>query len=127
MAPTVTGATKSHSRGTGMRGIRVREGEFEGQCTYCREYLPLTFEFWPTRNAGLRRCRACLLEYKRVKQLGYVNARRAAYNAAVRLRVACLSPDDKARRRAANRDWKARNRDRIAAYNREYRDRRRAA
>ena len=113
-------------RGNGMRGVRIREGDFEGQCAYCGEYLPLTPDFWPLREHGLRRCKACLREYKRLKQAGYVASRRELYNAGVRARMAFLSPEEKARRRAANRDWKARNRDRIAVYNREYRARKAA-
>lgn len=115
------------SRGDGMRGVRVREGEFEGQCAYCREYLPLDAEFWPLRDHGLRRCKACLREYKAIKQRGYVATKRAAYNAAVRARMAFMDPKDREVRNAKNRAWKAANRERIAEYNRAYRDRKKAA
>ncbi len=115
------------SRGDGMRGVRIREGDFEGQCAYCREYLPLSAEFWPLQEHGLRRCKACLREYKRIRQAGYLATRRAAYNAGVRARMAFQSPEEKARRAAANRAWKARNRERVAEYNRAYKARRKAA
>lgn len=111
---------------SGMRGVRVREDGFEGQCGYCLEYLPLAPEFWPMSGHGLRRCKACLREYKRLKQLGYVGSKRAVYNAGVRARMAFMAPEERARRNAANREWKARNRERIAAYNRTYRARRAA-
>ena len=124
MPPAISPTTH---RGKGMRGVRIREGTFEGQCAYCREYLPLTMEFWPNRNHGLRRCKACLCEYKALKQLGYVAARRAAYNAAVRARKAFDPPEVKAERRRQAAAWKAANRERVAEYNREYRARKRAA
>jgi hypothetical protein len=109
-------------------GVRVRDGGFEGRCDYCHEYLPLSDEFWPMKHGyGLRRCRACLREYKAAKQLGYVMSRRDLYNANVRARMAFLSPDERARRNAVTRAWKAANRERIAAYNLMYRQRRKAA
>jgi hypothetical protein len=115
------------SRGNGMRGVRIREGTFEGQCAYCLEYLPLAPEFWPIVNTGLRRCKACLREYKALRQRGYVASRRALYNAGVRARLAFMDPADRELRNARNRAWKAANRERIAAYNRAYRERTRAA
>lgn len=115
------------TRRSGMRGVRVREDGFEGQCHYCLEYLPLAPEFWPMKTQGLRRCKACLREYKRLKQAGYIGSRRDVYNAGIRARMAFLTPEERDRRKARNRDWKARNRDRVAAYNRAYRAARRAA
>ncbi len=117
-----------NGRGSGMTGVRIRDGGFEGQCAYCLDYWPLTGEFWMLIDrGGLRRCKACHAEYKRLKQLGYVAAKRDVYNASVRARMALMSPEEKARRNAANRAWKAANRERIAEYNRAYRERRSAA
>lgn len=114
-------------RGKGMSGVRVREGGFEGQCRYCLEFHPLDPEFWPMSNAGLRRCKACLREYKALKQRGYVASKREIYNAGVRARMAFMDAEERARRNEKNRAWKAANRERIAEYNRAYRDRKRAA
>ena len=111
-----------------MRGVRVREDAFEGQCDYCGEYLPLSPEFWPMTNAGLRRCKACLREYKRLKQQGYTgDPRQALWRANQRATYRSLSFEEKERRRETNRAWKAAHREHIAAYNAAYRERRRAA
>lgn len=110
-----------------MNGVRVRDGEFEGQCEYCREYVPLTMEFWYPRN-GLRRCRACLQEYKKLVQRRYKgDPRKALWRANNRIRYRCLTFEEKERRREVNRQWKADHREHIAAYNRAYRERKRAA
>lgn len=110
-----------------MTGVRVREGEFEGQCAYCREYLPLTTEFWVPRH-GVQRCKACLQEYKRLHQAGYKgDPRMALWRANNRIRYRSLTFAEKERRREINRQWKAEHREHIAEYNRAYRERRRAA
>jgi hypothetical protein len=111
-----------------MRDVRIREGEFEGKCDYCGEYLPLTFEFWPRENHGLRRCKACLREYKRLRQEKYKGSLRlAVWRANQRVHYRSLAPEERARRLEANRQWKAAHREHIAAYNRAYRERRKAA
>lgn len=113
-------STTDHPR-SGMRGVRIREGGFEGQCGYCEEFHPLSEEFWTMGPGGLRRCKACWAEYKRLKEAGYKAAKRDIFNAAVRARMAMMSPEEKEMRLQANRRWKAANRAHIAAYNREYR------
>ncbi len=110
-----------------MKGIRVRDGGFEGQCNYCLQYVPLEPEYWPMNAGGLRRCKACLAEYKRIRQRGYVASRRELYNAAVRDRRALMSDEERADLRRRQREWKARNREKVAAYNREYRQRQKDA
>ena len=112
-----------------MRDVRVRDDAFEGRCDYCGEYLPLTAEFWPMRNAGLRRCKACVREYKRLHQRGYRGSLRLAlWRANQRATYRALTFEEKERRREVNRQWKAAHRDHIAEYNRAYRARvRRAA
>ena len=106
-----------------MNGIRFRDGEFEGRCDYCHEYLPLTTEFWYPKN-GVRRCLACLREYKRLYQEGYRgDPRKALWRANNRIRYRSLTFEEKERRREANRQWKACHREHIAAYNRAYRAR----
>lgn len=110
-----------------MTGVRVRDGEFEGRCEYCHEYLPLTLEFWDHRS-GVKRCRACLREYKRLYEQGYKgDPRKALWRANNRIRYRSLSFEEKERRREVNRQWKAAHREHIAEYNRAYRERRRAA
>jgi hypothetical protein len=110
-----------------VRGVRIRDGEFEGQCDYCREYLPLTDEFWPMRNAGLRRCKACVREYKRLRQQGYKASRPGLFRANKRATYASMTPQERARRLAVNRAWKAAHQEHIKAYRRAYYERTRAA
>jgi hypothetical protein len=115
------------SRGDGMSGVRIREGTFEGQCAYCREYLPLDPEFWPMNGRGLRRCKACIREYKAMKERGYKATKRDLFNAANRVRLAFMAPEERERRNAKKQTWRAANLERVAAYERAYRARRRAA
>jgi hypothetical protein len=111
-----------------MTGVRIRDDAFEGKCEYCGEYLPLTAEFWPMHNAGVRRCKACLREYKRLKQQGYTGSvRQAVWRANQRVHYRSLPFEEKERRRELNRAWKEAHRDHIAEYNRAYRERQRAA
>ncbi len=52
-----------------MTGVRWREDTgFEGRCDYCREYWPLTLEFWQVSKVSMRSCKACIREYYRVAQ-----------------------------------------------------------
>lgn len=52
-----------------MIGVRWREDTgFEGRCDYCREYWPLTLDFWKVSKQSMRICRACLNEYHRLAQ-----------------------------------------------------------
>lgn len=44
-----------------MRGVVWREDELHGLCNACRQYWPLTPEFWMPNN-GVARCRACIYE-----------------------------------------------------------------
>ena len=110
-----------------MTGVRMRDDGFEGRCEYCGEYLPLTVEFWEARG-GLRRCKACLREYRRLFQRGYTgDPRKAVWRANQRAHYRSLSFEEKERRREVNRVWKAAHREQIAAYNRAYKARTRAA
>ena len=111
-----------------MNGVRIRDGEFEGKCDYCGEFLPLTGEFWPMRNAGLRRCKACIREYKRLHQQGYTGSvKQAVWRANQRVHYRSLPQEERARRLEATRQWKADHKEHVAAYNRAYRERQRAA
>jgi hypothetical protein len=42
-----------------MIGVRSGELGFEGQCDGCREFWPITAEFWPVKKRLVRLCRAC--------------------------------------------------------------------
>lgn len=109
-----------------MIGVRIRDGEFEGQCDYCREFLPLAPEFWPMKqSAGLRRCRACLAEYHRLRERGYRAAKRDVIRAAARARYRMLPPEELARRREQRRLWRVAHPEYTRAYNAAYRARRR--
>ena len=118
------------SRAGPVTGVRVRDGEFEGRCEYCGEWLPLTADFWPVRvdargwTQGLRRCKACLREYKRLRQQGYRGSiRQALWRANARAHYRAMPIEERERRNAYNRAWKAAHREHVAAYNRTYRER----
>jgi hypothetical protein len=51
-----------------MTGVRFREGSYEGRCDACATYWPLGPEFWDP-HSGLRRCRACIVERRRLETL----------------------------------------------------------
>lgn len=102
----------------------MRPEGFEGQCEYCRDWWPLTVEFWYPKH-GLRRCKACWAAYHRQHEAGRM--RNDIIHSLKTQRDRERYYANRAQRLAANRAWKAANRDRIAAYNREYRERRRAA
>lgn len=58
-----------------MTGVRWhRTDGWEGRCDVCAEWLPLDPEFWPVKGRGLRWCRACENERRRIIQA----SRRAA-------------------------------------------------
>lgn len=107
-----------------MTGVRVRDGDFEGKCEYCGEYLPLTAEFWPisrTRPQGVRRCRACTREYHRLHQRTYRGTLlQAVWRANQRAHYRALPVEERARRNASCRDWKAAHPERVRAYNQAY-------
>lgn len=115
----------SATRGTfPVKPPRWREDGWQLQCRTCGDWWPLTVEFYDPKH-GTARCRACWAEYQRQYQRGrrldegVVTGIRAARRAKYRAnREAHL---------AATRRWKAANRERIAAYQREYRARRKAA
>ena len=105
-----------------MTGVRIRDGEFEGRCDYCGEYLPLTFEFWAQ---GVRRCKACLREYKKLRQRGYAATHAELWRANQRATYAALPPSEKRRRAAARRAWRETHQEHVRAYNLAYRARQR--
>ena len=49
-------------------GVRFRDDEFEAKCDYCLEWWPLDRDFWQPHH-GMRRCRACLAEHQRGKNV----------------------------------------------------------
>lgn len=109
-----------------MTGVRWREDTgFEGKCEVCREYLPLTPEFW-VLDHGLRRCASCWALYKRLKQRGYAVRNKDVILAAQRERYRMMPVEQKARHNEATRAWKAANRERIREYNAAYRARKAA-
>lgn len=99
---------------------RYRDGEWELRCRTCGDWWPLTLDFYTPRH-GTARCKACWREYQRLYQhgrrqdpsvvLGIRASQRAKYRATREQRLACT------------RRWKAANRERIAAYQREWRAR----
>lgn len=102
---------------------RYREGEWELRCRTCGDWWPLTLEFYNPRH-GTARCKACWREYQRL----YEQGRRADQTVAIGIRAAQRAKYHANRdvRRASSRRWKAANRARIAAYQREWRERRKA-
>ena len=105
------------------REVRYREDSFELRCHMCDDWWPITTEFWQPKN-GMQRCRACWREYHRIHEANRnaLEATRLVKNYKGRVRYA----EHRTERLAYNRAWKAANRERVAAYNAEYR-RRRAA
>ena len=101
----------------GRRLVRFREDDFEMRCDSCEEWWPLDGDHWKPEN-GMVRCRACWLEYKRIRQRVYsaVEANREMKKIAARLRYQAARES----RLASNRAWRAANRERIRAYNKAY-------
>lgn len=76
-----------------MTGVRYRDDTgFEGRCDTCREYWPLTAEFW-VFGRGFRTCRGCYNE----RSNGYDRRRARLPSPETRAR-------DAARKRAERRD-----------------------
>jgi hypothetical protein len=96
-----------------VRGVRYREDTFEGKCDRCGEWWEITPEFWQTRKAGFRRCRACIAECARKAE--FTRRRRLG------LEVVASAERDRwhhdaeyrERRRAYMAEWRARNRERV--------------
>ena len=89
------------------------------QCRSCGLYVTLVLGEWRPRN-GLTRCGACWTEYARLKERGYrANEITAELKRTrQRLRYALNRRDNLARKAA----WRAANKERIAAYNKTYRE-----
>ena len=104
--------------------IRYRAPIFEARCRTCAEWLPLDLDHW-TPSHGMARCKACLRAYQTAWQRGKRGdeAWAEGVKEARRVKYRC----EREERLAATNRWRAANRDRIAAYMREYRARRRAA
>ena len=102
--------------------VRHRDGDFQLRCEYCREWWPLDLEFWYPTN-GLRRCKSCTSEYKKLKERGRRNdeAVRALKNTKARMKYAA----NRESYLAKNRAWRAANKERISAYNKAWRERHR--
>lgn len=78
--------------------IRFRE-DFEAQCQHCRDWWPLTTEFWLTR-VGLRRCRACVLDMRKGRDAAYYQANAPR----IRKRTAEYRAKDRRRKQLARQD-----------------------
>jgi hypothetical protein len=104
------------------RRLLFRDGDFIWRCDYCREYWPLTTEFWQPKS-GLNRCRGCWSEYFRIKQAGYAAEARTV----TRFKNAMYYQANRERITGYNRAWKAAHRDQVRAYNLAYRARKKAA
>lgn len=96
--------------------VRFRE-DFELQCSRCRDWWPLSTEFWIAR-ISLQRCRACILEVRKSKDAAYYRAnaqrirqRTAEYRARDRRRKQLArmdpvrGPQIRERERAASQRW----------------------
>lgn len=100
-----------------MRGVRLTEIGWEGQCDQCRQWWPLDTEWWRPRH-GMRRCIACLNEERRE----YL-ARLRSENPEMRARHRAASRVNERTKRAADpqafleyqRRWYARNHERLNA------------
>lgn len=95
----------------------------EAKCDICRQWFPLTREFWRP-GQGLSRCSACWAVYYRVRQRGY-NVREADKEAK-RERNRVYYAANRERVRATNRAWRERNKEHYDAYLREWRAKNRA-
>lgn len=107
--------------GSAHRTMRYRDDSgFEAKCLYCREWWPLTLEYWRPKG-GLARCASCWTLYKRLNMAGRRADEliRAARNQAGRVRYHA----NKAKSLEAARVWRAKNKAHIAEYNRAYRAR----
>lgn len=104
--------------------VRFRDGVWEFQCSYCREFAELSLEFWNPK-VSMRRCMACMREYKRLKEAGYRQdeALRALMNARNRMRY-WVNRDERIAKGKIYRDT---HREQRRIYQRAYMARRRAA
>lgn len=106
-----------------MEGVRFRDDTgFEGRCEYCRSWWPIDREFWYPKH-GLRRCKACWAMYHREHEAGRRKDDIVAEMKRQRSRERYHM--NKVRHLAKTAEWKRANREHVAAYNREYRARRR--
>ena len=96
--------------------IRYRE-EFELQCQMCRDWWPVTLEFWRP-NRGLARCLACHREVDRIYRTGVRadEARRSIRNYHARL-VYYEHRNDRIR---ASDTWRKGHPESMKAYRRRY-------
>lgn len=99
--------------------VRYRDPVFERKCPNCLEWVELTTDGWRPEN-GLARCAACWRAYFAAKQRGYdrEGAKREAKREAARVRYW----SNREQHLAAQRSWRERNREHVAAYNRAYRE-----
>lgn len=98
--------------------VRWRPDGFELKCLMCGEWQTLDLDHWYPKH-GMVRCRACLRAYRAAWQRE--KRRDTAWAEGVkecrRIKYRVNRPE----RLAATQAWRARNRERIAAYMREYR------
>ena len=106
------------------RRLRFKDGDFQLRCEYCREYWPLTVEFWKPKH-GTRRCKGCWAEYARHWQARF--QQEPGVRTVTRFKNAMYYQANRERLRAHNRAWKARNPEYTRAYNAAYRARKKAA
>ena len=103
-----------------MRDVRLRDGMFEGKCEVCKDWWPMTLEFWPGREAqGLRKCKACVAEYQRLRRRQERVDRRDEINAARRARCALAPIEVKLAKHAAAKRYYEAHRDDIGRQRRE--------
>jgi hypothetical protein len=81
-----------------MRGVRLTEIGWEGQCDKCRSWWPLDTENWKPRT-GLRQCYACIKERSRA---ALAQLRRD--NPEMRERHRAASRENQAEKRRVDRD-----------------------
>jgi hypothetical protein len=102
--------------------IRYRPDGFEAKCLMCHEWHPLTLDYWYPKH-GMVRCKACLRAYRAAWQRG--KRRDEAWAEGVRECRRVTYRANREERLAATDRWRAQNRERIAAYMRDYRARNR--
>ena len=103
--------------------IRKRDGVYEYRCPTCRTWWPIDDDHWRPGN-GFRRCKACWNGYHKLweRERAKDPEIREVINFKGRIRHAL----NREKRNAANREWKARNPEYIAAYNAAYKARKKA-
>jgi len=111
---------KAGVRASSHAAVRWTPDGYEMRCSLCREWWPLDADHWQPRH-GMRRCLSCQRAYKAAKMAGYRED--AAVREARLERSRLAYRIDAPRQRARLRAWRAANREKVAEYNRRYRER----